>query len=185
MNHEFAKELIEELATLTDIILSKKSKKIITKKVKLTIINIAHSEKRKYKVYANGFSQVEVDAIGSGFVNKEWLYDVHLYTDVKGEDYMPELFLLACECEWSKHNSKNWKQNFKDIGYDFQKLLFCNALLRLFICRVNKQEELGLLHTYFSNSIKHFRQLEKGAHFLFICYCWETKSMHYQEILKA
>lgn len=180
-----SREIVNELGTLTDIILSKESKKTLTKKVKRTLIDLAHSEKNKCKAYANGFTKEEVKAIGNGFVNKEWLYDVHFYTDVVGQDFMPELFLLACECEWSKHKSKNWDQNFKDIGYDFQKLLFCNSLLRLLICRVNKTDELLKLQNYFNSAISNFKQLEDGARFIFVAYCWETGNMYYQEIIKG
>jgi hypothetical protein len=177
-------EIIVDLGALTEDILSNESKKKLTNKVKRSLIYLAHADTNKFKAYANGFSKLDVEEIGNDFVNREWLFDVHFYTDVEGSDFMPSKFILACECEWSKNKSKNWKRNFSDIGYDFQKLLFCNSLLKLFICRVNKEDELIKLETYFSAAIENFQQLAKGSHFLFVCYCWQTCNMHYQAMQK-
>jgi hypothetical protein len=183
--NKLSAEIIQQLGELTESVLSWESKKKLTRKVKRALIDLAHSEKNKFKAYANGFPKEELLEIRNNFVNREWMFDFHSYTDVENENYMPSQFILACECEWSKNKGKNWKRNFSDIGYDFQKLLFCNSILKLFICRVNKEDELLKLQNYFDKAINNFQQLAKNSEFLFICYCWKTNSMHYQEMMKG
>jgi hypothetical protein len=47
------------------------------------------------------------------------------------DQYCPVKFPLAIECEWG---------DSRDIKYDFQKLLFCNAQLRLLIFRIDAEQ---------------------------------------------
>lgn len=180
-------KLIDRLNELTPLIISTDSKKLLTKAVKNVLIDCGHGDNNKYKVYANGFSVEEAQIIAKKtgkFVNREWLYDIHWYIDVPNENYMPQEFILACECEWSKNQTTNWQQNKRDIGYDFQKLLFCNARFRVFICRIHKEIVLPELGNYFDRAIQFFKNLSPGSNFICICYSRESKKMFYREFSK-
>ena len=144
------------LQDLYMISLNGNSDKHNTESIKIALTKRGH-ENKKY-VYANNIEDIGVSEINEhlkeigrlekgkkGFVNTEWLYDVHWYTDakkkvnniVKDEFYVPETFDLACEIEWNKvrpiYDSK--KQRIKvanrdkeeyylsGLKYDFQKPL--------------------------------------------------------------
>jgi hypothetical protein len=163
------------------------AKKKMTKDVKAAIVNLGHD--LGHKVYARIFTKEQwsqandksvQEIVGrkkTEFKNKEWLYDVHWYRDIDNKDndsalhYIPTTFELACECEWSKNEAKSIKQNKKDIGYDFQKLLFSNAKLNLFICRCYRDHEMKELCEYFIKAVQTFNCLRTGARFLIVCFC--------------
>ncbi|MDR2010630.1 MAG: hypothetical protein LBQ22_09130 [Bacteroidales bacterium] len=55
-----------------------------------------------YKVYSNGLSKEFLDMHNNRFKNREWLYDLHWYTEKEDKGYMPLTFPLIVECEWKK-----------------------------------------------------------------------------------
>jgi hypothetical protein len=61
--------------------------------------------------------------------NLEWLYDLLIYTR-QDNGIFDEVFLV-CESEWDK--------NIKAILWDFEKLLFARAKVRLMVFQVNDQ----------------------------------------------
>lgn len=74
---------------------------------------------------------------------------------------------LAVECEWNpnkKHNIK--KAAYSGFKYDFQKLVVCNAQLRLMIFPITKSDDLINLEEYFDKMIQDYSLLAKGARFL-------------------
>lgn len=175
------------LKALSNINIDFSNKKNMTKAVKLALVKLGH--KLGYYVYARVYTDIEWAAgradnkfskeLGIGmdkYKNKEWLYDIHWYTDIDPKhdnrllNYMPKTFELACECEWSKNEAKSWNQNIKDIGYDFQKLLFSNAKLNLFICRCHTPNQLKDLQNYFYSAINNFENLSLKSRFLIACF---------------
>lgn len=180
-------KIVYELLRHLELVLTKR-KKEMTKEIFICLTNLGH--KLGFKVYANVFTKKDWEILNnkeriSGyekFVNREWLYDMHWYTDVEETDYQTEDFFLAMECEWSKNKASNWNTNFKDIGYDFQKLLVCNARLRLMITRVSKTSHNIELQHYFNNAVKNYKRLQNGSKFLCVCYDMEAKKMNFMII---
>ena len=154
--------ILTELNNLTSLILdNKQGDTIKTQRVKVTLAKLGH--KLNNRVYANKLTDDQVLEIGNGFKNTEWLFDIHWYT----------------ECEWEKKRPKDRSVNFSGIKYDFQKLLMTNALLRVMIFRLSNNEEMYEIEAYFKSAIKCFKQLEKGAHFMFVCYNKKANKMFY------
>ena len=174
------------------------AKKKMTRAVKAAIVSLGHE--LGHKVYARVFTEKEWTAwsdknikklIGrkkSEFRNKEWLYDVHWYQDIDNPDndqalhFIPISFELACECEWSKNKAKSLNQNKKDIGYDFQKLLFSNAKQNLFIFRCYGDQQMKDLADYFIIAVESFTCLRSGARFLIVCF--RDDELYYLKIVK-
>jgi hypothetical protein len=120
--------------------------------------------------------------------NKEWLYDFHWYLEegekkgvenfiLKRDDishlhYCPISFPLVVECEFGNSNSKN--RIYRQVRYDFQKLLIANAELRLMVFRKNllqdkkkKDGRFEFLSEYFVNAINFCEFLPDKSKFLF------------------
>ncbi len=151
-----------------------------TNSIKLNMVILGH--KLGYRVYTNGLTQDQISKIGNGFVNKEWLYDIHWYKDKKGEYYMPEILSLAAESElghWKKGDSSKMKN--PAVKFDFQKLLITNAELRLLVFKTRSKLELEELNLYFEKAIKAYPHLTKKSLFLFVCFEHETKNLFYCE----
>ena len=189
-SYGFYNKIFERLCCEKNDVFEKISKKDKTKFVKKIFIDLGHDS--NFKVYANGFSPEEVEEISKHgnfkddrrFVNKEWLFDIHWYTDVKADIHIPERFILACECEWAKGTKPSLRQSLIDIGYDFQKLLFCNAEERLFITRVTKIFYLKELAEYFQNAINCYRNLSRNSKFTIVCFCLEDKKIYILNLKK-
>lgn len=95
-------------------------------------------------------------AIG-GFPNKyepEWLYDIVWYEE-DDRDRLKKLKLIA-ECEW--------KKDYREIKYDFEKILVGRAERRLFICQ-SKMEGIDSLFESFKSQINVFEN-NKGDRYL-------------------
>lgn len=189
-NYGFYNDILKKLCCKNNYVFEKESKKDKTKFVKRVLVDLGHYY--NFKVYANGFKPDEVAEIskhkvfknGKKFVNKEWLFDVHWYTDVKDKIYIPQKFILACECEWAKGKKPSFNQSLIDIGYDFQKLLFCNADERLFITRLSKICFLVELAKYLNNAIQLYDNLPKKSRFTIICFCLEDKNIYILNLVK-
>ena len=82
--------------------------------------------KPTYKVYSHGLSNHLRQSNGGKYKNREWLYDLHWYTEAE-EPYLPISLPLVVECEWnSKRKGDMVKDPYGGIKYDFQKLLACD-----------------------------------------------------------
>lgn len=186
----FYNSILKKLSSKNNDVFTKESKKDKTKHIKRILVDLGHEN--GFKVYANGFNENEIEEIskhkkfknGKKFVNKEWLYDLHWYTDVKNTNYIPERFVLACECEWAKGKKPSLNQTLKDVGYDFQKLLFCNAEERLLITRISKVSYLEELSNYFTDAIQLFQNLTEKSKFMIVCFCLENNKIYVLEIIK-
>jgi hypothetical protein len=73
----------------------KESRKPRTNLIKYNLVKLGH--KLGYRVYANGLTkeQLAEQREKYGFVNREFLFDVHWYKDKKKEHYMPETLSLV------------------------------------------------------------------------------------------
>jgi len=100
-----------------------------------------HVAKPEQKAYSNRISPEQTQKYNGPFKDREWMYDLHWYTELNDSHYMPTELSLAVECEWHK-NRENRKISFSSVKYDFQKLLVTNATLRLLIFRVSNIAEL-------------------------------------------
>lgn len=189
-NYGFYNDILEKLCCEKNDVFEKESKKDKTKFVKRILVNLGHDN--GLKVYTNGFDIEEVEEIskhnifeiGGKFVNREWLYDLHWYRDIVTTDFISKRFILACECEWAKGRKPNFNQSLKDIGYDFQKLLFCNADERLFITRLSKICFLLELAEYLKNAIQLYENLPKRSRFTIVCFCLEDKNIYILNLVK-
>ena len=178
--------IIHELAACTELFFGCKQA-IIGQRTKLIKDRLsllgAKSLKNKpsYKVYANRISEYLRQSHGGKFKNVEWLYDLHWYTEAEDDDYIPTGLPLVVECEWSSYKPKDGRIPFGAIKYDFQKLLVCNAELRLMIFTIRKDDDLVVLDHYFTKAINSYNQLAENSEFLFIGYDRRIGGFHYCE----
>ncbi len=158
------------------------------------------------RVYSNGIDEViyneiakllkkntSYEKVKDKLRGNEWLYDIHWYLDEgdgKGEkeinndhpkkypvdQYCPTGFPLAVECEW--------KEIEAEIKFDFQKLLFCNADLRLMIFRRREFKNIGSLSEYFIRAIEKYPKLCRGSRFAFVVFLEESGSIMYSTYRK-
>ncbi|MFL9836137.1 hypothetical protein ABS768_01425 [Flavobacterium sp. ST-75] len=93
----------------------------------------------------------------SGFdgYSREWLYDL-VWFKSNAENSL-QTVPLVMECEWNR--------NFKEIKYDFEKLLLSNSDYRLMICQTNTNN-LFELKSYFKNAVQGYELLKQGDRFL-------------------
>ncbi len=142
--------------------------------------------KPHYKVYANGLSRRLRTGDGRTFKDREWLYDLHWYTEVerKGCEYQPKKLPLVVECEWEPERKDDKKVCYSGFKYDFQKLLVANAELRLMIFILRKKDSLQDLDDHFEKAIERYNNLAEGSKFLFIAFDKNIPGFHYAEKFK-
>jgi hypothetical protein len=144
-------------------------------------------ESKGYSVWAN--RQI-VDPNGHvSFVNREWLYDLHWYTDE--EHFLPTSLPLVVESQWRpqfetkkvKKGEYNRTQGknipYSGVMFDFQKLLVTNASLRLMLFKISKMEDLEYMKNYFKTAIAKYPALQIGDPFLIVAYCARHKQIHH------
>lgn len=115
--------------------------------------------------------------------NRELLFDMHWYKQGI-EVFSNKSLELAMECEWKQDKNYEKRNTFAGIKYDFQKLIFCNAKLRLMIFKIKHEDDLKVLGNYFENEISNCENLEANARFLFVAFDSKRKSFHYKEIIR-
>ncbi len=185
--------IIEKLSDSieTFFALHKRSEK--TRLIKKELSKLGHE--LCFKVYANRLEKKDISeithnpknpkckSIGKIFKNREWLYDLHWYTEGL-EPYSPTSLPLAMECEWDykRHDDRN-KTCYGAVKFDFQKLIVCNARLRLMIFKVNNKD-LESLGKYFENVINSYKHLEMNAKFLFVAFDNKNKKAFYKILNK-
>lgn len=147
-----------------------------------------------YISYANNLKGEDLTEIKHPYVQRELLYDLIWCTE--DECFLMNCMELAVECEWSQRwKSKRrlewdstWKlreTSFSGFKYDFQKLLVCNAVLRLMIFRIKKRADLDELEEYFDKAIQSYTLLNMGATFLFLAFFEKEEKLYYKEIVKG
>jgi hypothetical protein len=67
----------------------------------------------------------------------EWLYDFVCYTE---NDFGLEDVLFVAESQWMNHWHKD--QNYKDILFDFEKLILARCQIRIMIFEANNETEI-------------------------------------------
>lgn len=175
-----SKEIIESLGRYLPIFFNK-TRKERTRFIKVKLVQLGH--KLNYKAYANNLSAEDKKKIGHKFVNREWLFDVHWYTE--SDHYSVNTLPLVVECEWDlMRRGDSHKIEYGAVKYDFQKLIIANAELKLMIFRVVNLETLDNLQLYFKNVINGYSHLPKGSAFLFIAFYDKEKVFYYKEIKK-
>lgn len=160
-----------------------------TEKIKFLLTQLGL--KNGYWVYANrlteyqGFFEKQQINRNNKFKNKEWLYDLHWYKDSSDKYYTPVNFALAVECEWrNKRYLDKSGMAFSAVKYDFQKLLFSNADIKLMIFYSSSitNDDFFNLDLYFQDAINSFPCLNMNSPFLFICF--QKNKIFYNEKFK-
>jgi hypothetical protein len=181
--------IVEELGSCLTIFYSFKEKKRPqrTTLVKDILSNLGDKilpNKEQFKVYSNGLSKDLRQENGGKFKNREWLYDLHWYTEDE-EPYLPIRLPLVVECEWNpKRKGDKKKIPYAGIKYDFQKLLVANSELRLMIFIIKKDDDLIELDKYFEKAIELCKHIAIYSRFLFIAFDERIKSFYYTEKIK-
>jgi hypothetical protein len=184
VNNVNAKYIIERIGSiLPDFYKYNDKKRTILIKETLSLLGDAELvNKCHYNIYGNGLSEDFIKMHeDKKFINREWLYDLEWYTENEGggKNYMIKTFPLAVECEWGrKRKGDKNGDNESEIKYDFQKLLVCNAELRLMIFQVrnNNREKLD---KYFEEAINNYIHLKAKSSFLFIAFDKKIKGFYY------
>jgi hypothetical protein len=178
-----SKEIIQTLGNSNELFFLKSKNSEKTRLIKVSLINLGH--KLEYKVYANKLENEDLEKVAHGFVNREWLFDLHFYTE-KGS-YSIDRLPLIVECEWYPRRKGDKNDRFSGFKYDFQKLLVSNAELRLMVFIIKKpiDNALSELETYFNNVITNYKHLEHKAKFLFVAFSTSEKSFRYKQIVKS
>ena len=150
-----------------------------TELIKCELCQLGHQKldgKKGFKVYANRLPKDCPNVLVNKCKNREWLYDLHWYTENKGKKsgYQPTSLPLVVECEWGmKRRGDTTGKPYSAIKYDFQKLLVTNAELRLMIFKITggkNHKKNSDLDKYFDKAIKSYRHLKKNSKFLFIAF---------------
>lgn len=173
--------IINKLGKCRALYFADSDRKRRTRLIKTELAKLGHS--LDYKVYANGLKKDDLLQINVPFVNREWLFDVHWYTEGI-EPYSILTLPLVAECEWNPRLRGDGKTSYSGIKYDFQKLVVSNAELRLMIFIIKKIKDLEKLNIYFENVIKNYAHLGRDSNFLFIAFYDKIKSFYYKRIRK-
>lgn len=175
-----SKQIIETFGAAIDNFFLNQVRPERTRFVKKILIKLGH--KLNYKVYANGLNEVDLQEINQDFINREWLFDIHFYTE-SNTPYSVISLPLVAECEWNSRRKGDTNVPFSGFKYDFQKLVVSNAELRLMIFKIKRLNDLIELQTYFENVIYNYKHLENKAKFLFIAFDDNKKTFHYKQIV--
>lgn len=139
--------------------------------------------KPKYKFYGHGISKRLRQEEGGKFKSSEWMWDVHWYTEGK-DNYTTTTLPMVAECEWNPTKRGVKGIRFSGFKYDFQKLLVVNADLRVMIFKVTNLAHLDELDLYFTNNIKNYKNLQKGAMFLCMAFYDKEQTFYFREYRK-
>lgn len=176
-----ARKIVRRLGKIRSNIFGK-SRIINTRLIKKNLTMLGHE--LKYRVYTNGLSEEDIQELNVDyFANHEWLFDLVWYTEK--DHYTMTSMSLAVECEWSLNKKQRVKEvTYSGYKYDFQKLVVCNAQLRLMIFKIKKMEDLINLEEYFNKAIQDYSSLKKGDRFLFLAFFSKGEKLFYKEIKK-
>jgi len=173
--------IINSLGMLAENFFEQK-RPIRTRAIKVNLIKLGHQ--LGYKVYANGLLDEDVKLIDQPFVNREWLFDLHWYTDGT-DDYSIKSLPLVAECEWNPKRKGDAKTYYGGVKYDFQKLIVSNANLRLMIFTISGFTTLERLDPYFKVTIDNYEHLNTNARFLLVAFDNKSQCFYYKKIKKS
>lgn len=189
LSNRNASEIVSRLGMIRSDIF-REERTVRTRLIKKNLIILGNS--LNYKVCANNLSKEDQIEIEKPYLQRELLYDLVWCTEC--EHFIMNEMQLAVECEWS-HRWKSSRKleydsiwglreaSFSGIKYDFQKLVACNAKLRLMIFRIMKRSDLDELGEYFNKAIQSYNLLGKGAEFLFLAFNDKEEQLFYKEII--
>lgn len=133
----------------------------------------------KEKLARLGEDNYNFNICTSGFPDQfdpEWLFDLVWYKE-EGDPPVRRLIdvPLVVECEWNKV--------FKNIKYDFEKLLVANARHRLFVCFLHENNQPAFLD-YCYNAVAKFQLTRPGDRFLIAILDYDTNRFVYKLMVK-
>lgn len=178
-------EIIRCIENLKKRFFKQKYRSLRTRLIKTELAMLGH--RLDYKVYANRLTKQDIKKINHRFINREFLFDLHWYTESdfkskRSSGYLPISLSLVVECEWEKNRKEDkYKNIYSAMKYDFQKLLFANADLRLMIFKISKFEDLNILEKHFMRAIYTYRNITPESKFLIIAFHERSKSYCYIE----
>ncbi len=129
-----------------------------------------------YKVYGNGISPKLKE--GGYFKNREWLYDLHWFTEPENTHYIPATIPMVLESEWQNKQPGNKETRNGAVMFDFQKLLVTNAPLRVMVFKIAKKSDIDYLGDYFDLAIRSYQHLQPGALFLMLGFNRRLKKLN-------
>jgi len=139
---------------------SKTDYKSWTRAIKTNLLNLAH-QTFDYYYYAGTDNDYDI-------TTNEWLYDMVWYEAYDNKKI--KRIRLVLECEWST--------NFKEIEYDFQKILLAKSDLRVMIFQSLDAESIT---KSLINMIEQFKQATKGDEYLFAAWNEMHNCFYYTE----
>jgi hypothetical protein len=152
-------KIIQELDKLFDISFNEKwrGNKIWTTKIKEILSNLGYD--------LNYISSSTYDG-------GEWLFDLIWFTNNQNGNFNE--LILAMESEWYR--------NWKEINYDFNKLLTTNAIYKLMVCQSSVLEKEGLLEK-FQESLNDYNLGNKNERFLISIYNSDEESEFWHYVI--
>lgn len=147
-------KMVGEICQSLENIVYKNSRKDDTISVKRALIEVANSHDINVWTQIDDYEIIENQ---THLANHEWLYDLIWYKYNKTVDYALTDLFLAMESEWGgrRYSSKNDKEDpYGEVKYDFQKLLVCNATIKLLVFKEHgNEDETNKLFSYFQDRI--------------------------------
>jgi hypothetical protein len=182
--HKYAPAIIAvfQQISMGYIFEKREARKPNSNSIKYNMVKLGHQ--LGFRVYANGLTddQLKEQREEHGFVNREFLFDIHWYIDKKNAFYIPEKISLVAESELGdRRKGDTSRLRNPAVMFDFQKLLAANAELRLMVFKVRYLKELDALNNYFDEAIASYELLQKGDAFLFLCFVHDAKELFYSE----
>jgi hypothetical protein len=182
LNHydNYTKQIVDSFGiSLNGFFGKNRSEKTQLLKAKLTEVG----RKLGFKSYSNKLPLEMTQAGGGEEKNKEWMWDIHWFTEDEKISYTPITIPMVGEIEWD-NNKDNRAIPYSSVMDDFQKLVVSNAELRLLVFCLKEENDFTYLDHYFENLVykkyKHFHGREK---FLFIAYFTPGRTFFVREIV--
>ena len=179
--------LVDEiLSTLKKLSLEIGNDKHNTQKIKCAFAKMG-LERFRYSCYTN---QIDTSCIRETpkpshhyFTRREWMFDLIWFEDKEeiGKEYCLKSFPLALESEWelSRSNAKRPGVSYAAVKYDFQKLVVCNARLKVMIFREDAKKGIREMNDYIEYLLNVYKPKPNGR-FLCIAYRNDMKSFIYK-----
>ena len=176
------------IATLKTLSLVKEERGQNTRIIMSAIAKLG-LEKFRYSCYTNRIGKCKFNIVEPPhhyFTTREWLYDLIWFEDDEksGEEYSIKSFPLALESEWdfSRNKAKIKGVSYAAVKYDLQKLVICNASLKVMIFREyaeNGVEKLKKMSEYIVTLLAEYKPKVNGQ-FLCIACSPNMKSFKYK-----
>lgn len=179
-------EIIKVFRQIAPLLFSKIKRSEKTRIVKKALILLGH--KSGYKVYSNGLNKNDLEEIGKGFVNKEWLYDLQWYTEPenvyeKNEGYITKSFSMVMECEWDiKRREDRSSNDYSAMKYDLQKIICSNASLQVMIFKLKNTCDLIQIDEHMMKILNIFENRTKTSIILLVGVNQNESKILYREI---